>query len=254
MPQYSSYVICGTPRSGSTLLCEMLAASGVAGRPNSYFREQSFGYWAREWGVPHEGGTDTVAFDRAFLPAMIREGTNGTGIFGLRLMWVSVAEASRRLDRLFGGSAAVTERLEQAFGPPLYIHLSRRDKVAQAVSLVRAEQSGLWHLAADGSVLEGDETIRPNSYDGRRIGELVSELESDGVAWDGFFKARGIEPVRLVYETMTADPQSALATVLAALGRDPALAQSVPVPTSKMGGTTSREWAERFRRENGLTT
>lgn len=252
MPRYSSYVICGTPRSGSTLLCEMLAASGVAGRPNSYFREQSFAHWARRWNVPHDNGTDDVAFDRDFLEAMRREGTNGTGIFGLRLMWVSVAEASRRLDRLFGGNADVAARLDEAFGPVLYIHLSRRDKVAQAVSLVRAEQSGLWHIAADGSVLEGDKAIKPNTYDGQRIGELVAELEADEVAWDEFFRARNIEPLRFVYETMTTDPQPALASVLAALGHDPDLAQTVPVPTSKMGGSASREWADRFRQENGL--
>ena len=37
MPATVSYLVCATPRSGSTLLCEGLKATGVAGRPEEYF-------------------------------------------------------------------------------------------------------------------------------------------------------------------------------------------------------------------------
>src|SRR4051794_11021098 len=33
------YLVCATPRSGSTLLCELLTSTGVAGRPAEYFEE-----------------------------------------------------------------------------------------------------------------------------------------------------------------------------------------------------------------------
>ena len=32
-----SYLVCATPRSGSTLLCHLLDQSGVAGHPEEYF-------------------------------------------------------------------------------------------------------------------------------------------------------------------------------------------------------------------------
>ena len=32
-----SYLVCATQRSGSTLLCELLKDTGVAGRPEEYF-------------------------------------------------------------------------------------------------------------------------------------------------------------------------------------------------------------------------
>jgi len=32
-----SYLVAATPRSGSTLLCELLASTGVAGRPAERF-------------------------------------------------------------------------------------------------------------------------------------------------------------------------------------------------------------------------
>jgi LPS sulfotransferase NodH len=31
------YLVCATPRSGSTLLCEALATTGIAGNPKEYF-------------------------------------------------------------------------------------------------------------------------------------------------------------------------------------------------------------------------
>ena len=36
-----SYLVCATPRSGSTLLCELLKDTGVAGRPEEYFEARS---------------------------------------------------------------------------------------------------------------------------------------------------------------------------------------------------------------------
>ena len=36
----NSYIICSTPRTGSTLLCSLLRATNVAGIPESYFRSQ----------------------------------------------------------------------------------------------------------------------------------------------------------------------------------------------------------------------
>lgn len=248
MSDYSAYIICGTPRSSSTLLCEMLATTGVSGCPNSYFRTQNIAEWAEHWGVPVATSADD--FNANYLAAMVRVGTNKTGVFGLRLMWGNVADAEAMLSRQYG-ARPIPELFEAAFGKVLYIHLSRDDKVAQAISLVRAEQSGLWHLAADGSVFEGVATPQPNHYDGPRIAEVVAELDHDDAAWHEFFANHQIAPLRLTYDGVTADPQAALATVLAALGRDPAVAQSVPVGTRKMGDGTSRQWAEQFRREYG---
>jgi LPS sulfotransferase NodH len=236
-------VICGTPRSGSTLLCEMLWASRVAGRPNSFFRQQSVAHWKELWGLGE------AVIDSAYIAAMLDYGRAGTPIFGLRLMWGSLGDAVRVL----GSGASFPELADRVFGETLFIHLSRNDKVAQAVSLLRAERSGLWHLNADGSVLEGEATPASVQYDGARIAAILAELEADDANWNAFFAREGLTPLRLTYETVTADPQAALATVLGALGQAPAIAATVPTPTAKIGGATSRAWADRFRAENGLT-
>ncbi len=37
MQPNTSYLVCATPRSGSTLLCEALTNTGIAGQPKEYF-------------------------------------------------------------------------------------------------------------------------------------------------------------------------------------------------------------------------
>lgn len=247
--RFSSYIICATPRSGSTLLCDLLASTRVAGKPHSYYRDEDASYWAELWGVPLPQRLNDAEFERAYLAAMIREGTAETGVFGVRVMWSSVADASRRLDAIEGDHADVTDRFAKAFGSTLYIHLSRQDKLAQAISLIRAEQSGLWHRAADGTERERTASHQTPVYDSHRIAEVSRELQNDDVAWTSFFATRGIRPVRLVYEMFTAAPRTTVTEILSTLGQDPQASERMVVQTSKLADADSLEWAERYRRE-----
>lgn len=247
--RFSSYIICATPRSGSTLLCDLLASTGIAGKPHSYYRNEDASYWAELWGVPGPHRLDDAEFERAYLVALIREGTAGTGIFGLRMMWSSVADASKRLDAIEGDHADVAARFAKALGPTLYIHLSRQDKLAQAISLVRAEQSGLWHRAADGTERERTAPPRTPIYDAARIAEAVGELQTDDAAWTDFFAARGLRPLRLTYERLTDDPKKALSEILSALGGDPKASERMLVQTARLADAETLEWADRYRRE-----
>ena len=61
------------------------------------------------------------------------------------------------------------ERFQAAFGRTLFVHLTRRDKVAQAVSYVKAQQTGLWHAAPDGTELERLSRPQEPAYDASEI-------------------------------------------------------------------------------------
>ena len=244
-----SYIICSTPRSGSTLLCDLLADTEVAGRPESYFRRESFTWYARhfnisvaEWGDEHE-------FDQLYLAAVQQRGSGGTRVFGMRLMWESVDDLSKRLGSLYPDLPSDRARFRSAFGPPVYVHLSREDKVAQAVSLLRAEQTGLWHVAADGTERERLKPGQTPVYDARGLSEHVAGLEGHDAAWASWFTRQRIHPVRITYEALSTEPQATLATVLSALGLDPTIARVVKPKTAKMADNESREWATRFRSE-----
>jgi LPS sulfotransferase NodH len=135
-------------------------------------------------------------------------------------MWSSVVELSARLSDIQPDMLDDAARFDLAFCKPLYIHLSRHDKVAQAVSLLKAQQGGLWHRAADGTERERLAPPVTLVYDANRLARLVYELETDDAAWNRWFSQFGIEPLRLTYELLAAAPQAVLAQVLSALAPD----------------------------------
>ncbi len=71
----TSYFICGTPRSGSFLLCEALKNTRLAGMPEEYFWRGDVPAWRERWGV------STYA---EYVAAAIRQGTTGNGCLGRR--------------------------------------------------------------------------------------------------------------------------------------------------------------------------
>ena len=128
--------------------------------------------------------------------------------------------------------------------------MCRVDKVAQAVSRLRAEQSGIWHLGADGSVLEGDTVPRSVMYDAHRIAGYVDELNQNDAAWNMFFAQRNIEPLRLSYEAASDDPRHTVGQILNTLDLDRSLAANIALVTRKMADAESQSWVERFLEES----
>ena len=247
MKQKQSYIICATPRSGTTLLCDLLADTGLAGRPDSFFRCQSIHWWADYLGVSVAGWPDLYEFDQAYLTAVLQEGFSGAQVFGMRLMWEHVSDLSKRLGVFYPGLSSDIARFRAAFGPTCFVHLSREDKVAQAVSRIKAEQTGLWHTNADGTERERHKPGQSPVYDAQALSEQVVEYESQDAAWLKWFVRQKIEPVSITYEALSNNPQATLATVLSALGLDPAIAGTVEPGTIKLADSESREWVKRFR-------
>ena len=68
-----AYWICFTPRTGSALICQLLRATGVAGRPEEYFWRDNEPLYRTQWHV-------TSYSD--YLERALEEGTTPNGIFG----------------------------------------------------------------------------------------------------------------------------------------------------------------------------
>ena len=244
-----AYVICTTPRSGSTLLCRLLAATGRAGNPDSYFHQPSLHSWLADFSLtPDAFASDREAAAAVFAAAWAK-GEAGTGMFGLRLQRASFAFFIEQAALLYPEAATDAARISACFGETHFIHLTRRDKLAQAISMVKAEQTGLWHKAADGSELERLAPPGPPAYDARRIAEKVETLTALDAEWPIWFAREGIEPLTLAYEDLAANPQGALGQVLAALGLDPNVAKATSTPTVRLSDDINKEWAARFRAE-----
>jgi LPS sulfotransferase NodH len=262
-----SYLVCATQRSGSTLLCELLKDTGVAGRPEEYFEAM------RDTGLPPHPGDyladlprtgagirddDTPAEAPAYsslaglagyrdhLRRSFALGTTPNGIFASKLMW-------RQLPELHALATALPEYagmqmealLPTLFGDPEYVWVSRRDKVRQAVSMWRALQTRSWR--AGGSVGKNPAELH---YRFEGIDHLVRALEAEDRGWRGFFARHEIDALRISYEDdLERDRERTVRSVLDRIGvtAPPGWHPAEPMP--RQADALSEEWVAAYHRD-----
>lgn len=244
MPPPAAYILCTSPRSGSTLLCALLRDSGVAGHPKSYFHRPSLPEWRTGLDLAQDAARTDIFAEAT------RQGRGNTDIFGLRLQRNSAPFFFAQLREMHPAAQTDVQALTAQFGPTRYLYLQRKDKVAQAVSLVRANQSGLWHRNADGSELERTAPPQDLQYDPDAIAEEIETLTTFDTEWQAWFDAENITPLRLDYDTLSADPAGTLARTLDFLGL-PRIAHVNPAVT-RLADATNAEWIARFRADRPL--
>ncbi|MBY5933463.1 Stf0 sulfotransferase family protein [Tateyamaria omphalii] len=239
MPSPTAYILCTSPRSGSTLLCALLRDSGVAGHPKSYFHRPSLAEWSKGLDLePNTPRSDIVA-------EATRQGRGNTDIFGLRLQRHSAAFFFDQLRDMHPAAQTDAQAVTAQFGPTRYLHLHRADKLAQAVSLVRANQSGLWHRNADGSELQRTAPPQTPTYDQNAIANELATVTTYDAEWEAWFTREGIAPLRLDYDTLAADPNATLARVLSHLDLPPI---TPPAPAvAKLADDINADWIARFK-------
>lgn len=242
------YIVCTSPRSGSTLLCRLLAATGIAGDPESLFFRPSLDDWETGLGLSSEGATGRTRLS-AILRAAIRAGCGRTPVFGLRQQRHGFDFLCGQLALFHPDATTDLDRLTRTFGPLRFIHLRRDDKLAQAVSYLKAQQTGLWHVAVDGSDWERTGPPQPPVYDIDRIRDCMRLFESYDRGWNAWFDAQGIVPLRVTYAELSAAPVATLARVLDALGLDPSAASGIAPEVRRMADATSTDWIARFQAE-----
>lgn len=245
MPAFDSYIICTSPRSGSTLLCRLLQEAGVAGHPESWFHGPSVEAWREGLSLSPASNSDEVL--RHTMAAAIDQGRGTSTLFALRLQRHSFDFLIDRLGYLAPDAATDAERLSAAFGRIRFILLSRPDTLAQAVSYVRASQTGLWHRNADGTELERLAPPKDPAYDRAAIAKELAELKAQDDAWRDWFAHEGITPLTLTYDELAENPIRVLAQVLDDLGLDPDAARDVVAPTARLSDRINRDWVARFR-------
>ncbi|HEY1595520.1 MAG TPA: Stf0 family sulfotransferase [Thermoleophilaceae bacterium] len=233
-----SYLVCATPRSGSTLLCHLLDQTGIAGHPEEYFEALKHSGLPRrphEYFDPdrHHNIVERLAFrempnaeptpnplwqpetyDR-YLHWAIAEGTTPNGVFGAKLMWGYLGDFADLLRGVEGmAGLPVPELLGRSFPGLRYIQITRQDKVRQAVSLWKAVQTQAWRQEAGG---EHRVASQPQ-FSFRAINYLVRLLTAHDASWDAYFLGLGHEPLKITYEELAEAPEPVLRGVLGHLG------------------------------------
>ncbi len=261
MAPFRPYFVCATPRSGSTLLCEALSATGVAGRPAEYFEalrgtdlprqpQEYFGELDAELEalLPRVEQQPAAELARAetyldYLDWVRETATTPNGVFGAKLMWGYLGEFAARLretGRYDGtGDLAV---IESAFPGTRYVRVVRLAKVEQAVSLWTAIQTQTWRHGVETAAVVGDPV-----YHHGAIEHLVRYLTEHEDQWSTLFARAGIEPLTIVYEDLVEAWDEHLRRILAHVGVENAKTLPLPdPPLQRQADGRSRAWVERF--------
>ena len=235
MRPHTSYIVCGTPRCGSSLLCEALKNTGIAGRPEEYFWQGDEPFWSKRWGV------STYA---DYLDKALEEGTTPNGVFGAKVMWGYFDDFVSRLRQIPGyGGLAVPNLMQTVFPNLHYIWVTRRDKVRQAVSFWKAVQTNIWAWSTD----EPPVPAKEPTFDFEAIDYLVQEIVTHEAAWQQYFSECGVTPFTVIYEDLVLAYEEAALQVLQYL--------NIPIPENlvfaerrlkKQADTLSEEWVQRY--------
>lgn len=237
-----SYVVCATPRSGSTLLCHELDQTGLAGHPQEYFealRRSGLPRRPHEYFDPerHSNIVERLAFREMlegapkpnplwhpdtydqYLAWALHEGTTPNGVFGAKLMWGYLgdfAELLRGIDGMHG--RPLPELLARAFPGLRYVQITRRDKIRQAVSLWKAVQTQAWQREAGSDADPGAGRMPEPVFSFRAINYLVRQLTAHDASWDAYFLGLGYEPLKVTYEELAESTDAVVRSVLDHLG------------------------------------
>lgn len=233
------------------MLCKLLAATELAGNPGSHFHEPSLDAWLRRYKLDSR----VFATDRdrltAVFSAALELGKGNTEVFGVRLQRDSLRFFVEKLAVLHPALSSDRERIQAAFGTTQFIYLKRDDYLGQAISRLRAQQTGLWHSNADGSDLERMMPERTNGYDREAIEAYVQQAKDQNNDWLRWFAKEAIQPLVLTYDELSQNPQAALSRILTSLDVDGSVAASIPVQTRRLADETNLAWRSRYIAEMG---
>jgi LPS sulfotransferase NodH len=247
MQQCTAYILCTSPRSGSTLLCRMLEATGLCGVPDSHFHAPSVAAWLDDHDMPAEGYVNEDEALKAALRAGKCAGQGATGMFGLRLQRHSARFFLEQLRRLHPLQRSDLARIEAEFGPTRFVYLTRESKLDQAISYIKAQQTGLWHMAPDGREIERLSPPGQPVYDRAAIAAQIVAFEADDRDWTAWFRREEINPLCISYEALARQPSGTLQEVLSYLGVVGESAAQMAPPVARLSDETNRAWAARYR-------
>ena len=217
-----SYIVGSVPRSGSTLLCELLAATRLAGSPGEFFSPYTMRVSMDRWGAR------TL---EEYVQELFARETGGNGVFGAKAHWAQYESA-------FGGADP-----RPLFPGLRWVYITRRDRVRQAVSWVRAQQTGQFH-AQDPA--RADDAV----FDHERIAQMLRRIGREEQLWESLFERHRFEPHRVVYEDLVADREAAVRGVLALLEVEAPADLHIPQPAlERQADRVSDQWVERYLAE-----
>jgi len=281
-----AYLICATPRSGSTLLSQALRDTGIAGCPEEHFEvlletglpRQPRDYFQRsndpevwallddpefrdvlgEYGgryAEHPAHRDPSWRPPDFeglLEEALRRGTTENCVLGTKIMWAYFRDFVRLARRTPGLEGIRPCEVPAAVLPNLrrLIWIRRDDTTRQAVSLWKALQTQQWRQDSDEEV--GGQGLR---FSFAAVDHLKLRIDEHNAAWQAYFERCSIDPLKVVYEEFVENYQENVLGILNAL--------KIPIPENfavtqpkmkRQADELSEEWVHLYNERRTADT
>ncbi len=218
----SRFLICGSPRTGGNLLCDLLTQAGI-GKPGEWMNPDKVRPLLLEWKVPMSGYLHRLHEQKTY-----------RGHFGCKVHWV---------ERLWPQSMGIIQDFDDIVGPDgVYIFMRRNDLVAQAVSRHIAHTTGNWIDRTGGGT-----SARP-TYHYAQISAFRDRVSKENNGWRAWFDEKGVVPHEVVFEEMVSDMDRVFRDVVDAIGaKQPA---EMPAPRiHPQRGDWNKRFYQRFHEE-----
>lgn len=217
------YLICSSPRCGSTYLAELLASTGVLGVPREYFNPLD------PWGTL---GQEQPGDVRPLFERVLTKGATANGIYGVK------SHADH-----FSAVAGVADPMRALPGLQL-VRIRRGDILDQAISWMRAQQTGQFRAAR--------QPKGAPQYDASAIRRLIALIGEQADTWDRLLAVSGCAPLEIAYESLIENPQREVDRVARLMG----IRSPVPIASTRIKVTIQRDelntaWRQRFLAETG---
>lgn len=203
------YLICSSPRCGSTLFGQMLRDTEMMGDPLEYLNPEYIDAYFRRFG----GTQDCI---ENILSRLEKIRTSPNRNFGLQLHFRHFAQIFKNSD----APAAIA--FLKGFDRVLFIR--RRDRIGQAVSLYRARTTGIW------SSVEADfrqphngyamASATPVAFDPLRLTEALVGIVAQDIGWQNLLQRKQIDHLEICYEDIIENWPTQCSNVLSYLGLD----------------------------------
>ncbi|TIX50423.1 Stf0 family sulfotransferase [Alteraurantiacibacter aquimixticola] len=210
-------IIASTPRTGGHMLGHSMAATGAMGVPYEYCQPGNFAHWRELTGKQEPADV---------LRAIMARRTSRNGVFSIKLHYDQMA--------VLGGPEALFE----LFPDPHFLHICRANILKQAISMAVARQTGMWISGQEGNAVEP-------RYSYNSIRSSLDHIAFQTAAWEDFFAARDILPLRVEFNQVAFSLPDTLMRIasFADIGK---FAPVAAPPTTKQSSSRNDEWAERF--------
>lgn len=224
----SLYVIHFTPRSGSSWLTDIIAATKQLSAANEAFNP----------GFIPEIAQALNATDLDDYIQMLLRFFNTNGVYGVEI-------TAHDIHAVFGDYAA----FHRYFGPAPCFWLIRQDIVAQAVSLAKMVTTAVAHTAESDLQSQRD-SDRKFPYDAAVIKRWLEHIHAAEVSSEAWFAQYGLSPLRMSYEQTTALSPLQMVNIIARHAGLPDIApMAFASQHTKLATEQNKIYADRFRRE-----